>query len=106
MLQSDLRDYSYAYTVVKGTINVTDPNNDAYDKKLALKNNAPFISCILIINNTLIDNAEHLDIVMLMYNMTEHSKHYSQSNRKLWIDCRDQPISGRYKLFHQRFKIF
>ena len=64
MLQSDLCDYSDAYIVAKGTINVTDPNNDAYDTKLALKNNAPFISCISKINNTLIDNAKDLDIVM------------------------------------------
>ena len=46
MLQSDLCDYSDAYTIVKGTINVADPNNDAYGKKLAFKNNAPSISCI------------------------------------------------------------
>ena len=61
MLQSDLCDYSDAYIVVKGTINVTDPDNNAYDKKLAFKNKAPFISCISKINNTLIDNAEDLD---------------------------------------------
>ena len=58
MLRSDLCDYSDAYIVVKGTITVTDPNNDAYDNKLAFKNNEPFISCISKINNTLIDNAE------------------------------------------------
>ena len=39
------------------------------DKKLASKNNAPFTSCILKINNTLTDNAEGLDIVMPMYNL-------------------------------------
>ena len=37
---------------------------DAYEKKLAFKNNAPFISYISKINNTLIDHAENLDIVM------------------------------------------
>ena len=34
-LQSDLCDYSDAYIVAKGTITVTDPNNDEFDKKLA-----------------------------------------------------------------------
>ena len=34
MLQSDLCNYSDAYIVVKGTITVTDPDNDAYDKKI------------------------------------------------------------------------
>ena len=33
--QPDLYDYSDACIVVKETINVTDSNNDAYDKKLA-----------------------------------------------------------------------
>ena len=33
MLRSDLRDYSDAYIVVKGTITVTDPDKNAYDKK-------------------------------------------------------------------------
>ena len=31
-------------------------------KKLAFKNNAPFTSSILKINNTLIDNAEDLEL--------------------------------------------
>ena len=66
MLQSDLSDYSDVYIVVKGTITVTDPNNNVYDKKLTYKNNAPFISCLTKINNMLIDNAEDLDIVMLI----------------------------------------
>ena len=66
ILQSDFCGYSDAYIVVKGTIAVADPNNNAYNKKLAFKNNAPFISCISKINNTLIDNAEDLDIVMSM----------------------------------------
>ena len=69
MLRSDLCDYSDAYIVVKGNITFTRPNNDAYDRKLAFKNNAPFISCISKINNTLLDNAEDLDIVMPMYNL-------------------------------------
>ena len=64
MLRSDLCNFSGAHIVVKGTITVADPNNDAYDKKLAFKNNTSFIYCISKINNTLIDNAEDLDIVM------------------------------------------
>ena len=42
MLRSDLCDCSDVYIVVKGTITVKDPDNNAYDKKLAFKNNAPF----------------------------------------------------------------
>ena len=79
MLRSDLCDYFDAYIVVKGKITVTkgfnnNANNNAYDKKLALKNNVPFISCISKISGVLIENAEDLDIVMPMYNLLEYSK--------------------------------
>ena len=76
MLRSDLCDFSDAYIVVKGTITVINPYNDAHDKKLAFKNNALFIPCISEINNTLIDNAEDLDVVMPMYNLLEYSQNY------------------------------
>ena len=66
--------------IVEKTITVKDPNNNAYDKKLAFKNNAPFISCITKINNTLIDNAEDLDIVMPVYNLIEYSKNYLRTS--------------------------
>ena len=87
MLRSDLCDYSNAYIVVKGGITVTRPNNtDQYDKKLAFKNQAPFISCISKINSTLVDNAEDLDIVMPMYNLLEYSKNYGKTTgiMELW----------------------
>ena len=79
MLQSEIYDYSDAYIVVRGTITVTDPNNNVYDKKVAFKNNAPFISCISKINNTLIDNVEDLDIVILRYNLIEYSRNCSKT---------------------------
>ena len=37
MLQSDLYDNSDTYIVLKGTINITHLNNDAYGRKLASK---------------------------------------------------------------------
>ena len=67
MLRSDLCDFSDAYIVVKGTITVAGGGNSSRkNRPLAFKNNAPFIGCILKINNTLIDNAEDLDVVMPM----------------------------------------
>ena len=35
-------------------------------------------------NNTFIDNAEELDIVMLMYNLLEYSGNYSMTSGNLW----------------------
>ena len=92
MLESDLCDYSDTYIVVKGTITVTDPHNDAYNKKLDLQNNAPFISCITKINDTLIDNTEDLDIVMPTYNLINYSKNYYKTTGGLWNYHRDNQI--------------
>ena len=91
MLRSDLCDYSDAYIVVKGAITVTDPGNEAYYKELTLKNNAPFVSCISKINNTLIDNAEDLDVVISMYNLLEYSKNYRKTTGSFWNYYRDEP---------------
>ena len=44
------------------------------NRPLAFKNNVTFVSCISKINGVLIENAEDLDIVMLMYNLLECSK--------------------------------
>ena len=69
MLRSDLCDFSDAYIVLEADITL-EGDNDAnkQNKHLAFKNNAPFISCILIISGVKIDNAEDLDVVMPMYN--------------------------------------
>ena len=94
MLRFDLCDYSDAYILVKGKITVTNPNNNAYDKKLVLKNNASFISCISKINGELIENAEDLDIVMPMYNLLEYSENYRKTTGSLFNYYRDEPKSG------------
>ena len=98
MLRSDLCDYSDAYVWVKGKITVTNENDNAnFNKELTLKNNAPFISCISKINGELVENAEDLDIVMLMYNLFEYSKNYEKTSGSLFNYYRDEPselISG------------
>ena len=79
MLRSDLCDYADAYILVNGTITVTaaaGANNirDKKNRKLILKNNAPFVSCITRFNGELIEDADDLDIVMPMYSLLEYSK--------------------------------
>ena len=74
-------DSSDAYIVVKGAISVTGTNAaNRRNKKLTCKNNAPFRSCISKINNTFADNAEYLDIAMLMYNLLEYSDNYCMAS--------------------------
>ena len=84
MLRSDLSDYSDAYIVVKGNITVTNPDNTKRNNEVAFENNAPFINCISKINDEKIDNAEDLDVLMLMYNLLEYNKNYRKTTGNLW----------------------
>ena len=94
MLRSDLYDYSDAYITVEGAITFADPKDTNYKKKLAFQSNAPFIFCISKINNTPIENAEDLDIVMPMYNLIEYSNNNSKTSKNLWNYYRNEPNSG------------
>ena len=91
MLISDLCDYSDAYIIVKETITVLRPNAAKKTKSVASKNNAPYINCIWKINGGKIDNAEDLDVVMLMYNLREYSKNYRKTTGSLPNYYRDKP---------------
>ena len=91
MLKSSLRDYNNAYILVKGPITVNntaaagaDANNT--NKKVMFKNCAPFTNCISEINNTQVDNATDIDIVMPMYNLIEYSDNYSKNIWNFVID--------------------
>ena len=96
MLRSNLCDYADAYILVKGTITYTGTGNDAAtrraderDKGVTFKNCAPFTKCISRINNTDIDNAQDIDIVMPMYNLIEYSDNYSKTSGGLWQYYKD-----------------
>ena len=88
ILKSSLCDYSDAYILVKRTIAVnntaaadTDANNN--NKKVIFKNCAPFTKCISEINNTQVENAKDIDIVMTMYNLIEYSDNYAKTSGSL-----------------------
>ena len=94
MLRSSLCDYSDAYILVKGNITVNDTAADGAaanntNEKVIFKNCAPFTNCISKINNTQIDNAEYIDIVMPMYNVIEYSNNYSETTGSLWQYCKE-----------------
>ena len=57
---------------------------------MIFKNCAPFTDCISEINNTQINYARYLEIVMLMYNITEHCDNYSKTSGRLWQYYRDE----------------
>ena len=62
-LESNLCDYSNAYILVTGNINVT--GGDA-NTKVTFKNCASFRECRTKINEPFVDNAEHINIAMPM----------------------------------------
>ena len=87
MLKSSSCDYSDACILVKGKITITGAGDDAAverDKIVAFKSCAPFTNCISDINNTQIDNAKDIDIVMPMYNLIEYSDNYAKTAGILW----------------------
>ena len=96
MLRSSLCNYSDAYILVIGNITVNNTADAAAaanntNEKVIFKNCAPFTNCISKINNTQIDNAEYIDIVMPMYNLIEYSDNYSKTSGSLWQYCKEIP---------------
>ena len=63
LLESSLCDYSDAYLLVTGNINVTGGNANT---RVAFKNCASFNECKTEINKTFVDKTKHINIAMLM----------------------------------------
>ena len=92
---SSICDYSDAHILVKGTMTV--PNTEAVsaavndtNKKVILKNCAPFIYCLTEINNTQVDGTQNIDVAMPMYNLIECSDAYSKTSGSIWQFYRDE----------------
>ena len=96
MLKFSLCGYSDVYILLKGTITVpytaaADMNANNANKKVISKNFVPFINRISEINDTQVDNAKDIDIVMPIYNLKEYSHNYSKTSGRLWQYCKDIP---------------
>ena len=98
MLNAILCIHSDAYILFEGVITIVGQGADdaaiaadRNDKKVVFKNCVPFMKCMSKINNAEVDNAEYLDIVMLMYNLFEYSESYAKTLASLWQFYRDEP---------------
>ena len=76
---------------VKETITIARKGADAAarqaderNKGVIFKNCAPFTDRISAINNTQIDNAKNVDVVMQIYNLIEYRDNYSKTSVSLW----------------------
>ena len=75
-LESSLCDYSDAYVLVAGNIAVVTANDNT---KAAFKNCAPFRKWGTEINETFVDDAEHINIAIPAYNLIEYNDNYSDT---------------------------
>ena len=96
MLKYSLCDYSDAYIFVKRTVSINntaaaDAAANITNKKVIFKNCTPFTNCISEINNTQIDNAKNIHIIMPMYNLIKYSANYAKTTGSLWKYCKDIP---------------
>ena len=87
MLKSNLCGKSDAQILVKGRMTITDAGADAAarqadkrDKEVIFKNCVPFINCKSEMNNTEIDYAKDIDVVIPMYDLIEYSDNYLKSS--------------------------
>ena len=91
MIRSSLCDYADVYILVKGKITTAGAGDaaaarqaDERNKSVIFKNCAPSTKCMSKIDDTEIDNAQYIDIVMPMYNLIEYSNNYSKTSSSLW----------------------
>ena len=98
VIRSNLYDYSDPYIHVKGTIAVPNTGTAAVpnsrNRKVIFKNCTPFTNCISEINNTQVDDAHDIDVVMPVYILIEYNNIYSKTSRSLWQCFRDKPTLG------------
>ena len=64
---------------------------DEGNKSVIFKNCVPFTNWKSEINNTELDNAKDIDVVMPMYNLIEYSDNYSRTSGSLWQYYKEEP---------------
>ena len=101
MIRSNVCNYGDTYILVSGTILISGAGadnaakrTDERNKGVIFKNCATFTDCISERNNTQIDNAKDIDVVMSMFNLIEYSHNYSKTLGSLWQHYRDEPAAA------------
>ena len=65
----------------------------------------PFADCISNMNNSQIDNAKEIDVVMPMYHLIEYSDNYSETSGSLWQYYRNESNIIESESFKSKVKI-
>ena len=66
------------------TVAALETDEDNNNIQVKLKNCAPFTDWISEINNTQIDNAKHIDVIIPIYSLIEYSDNYWKTSGSLW----------------------
>ena len=97
MLKSSLSGYINAYVLISETITITREGadntakqTDEKNKEIIFQNYAPITVCISEINDTQIDKAQDLDVVMSVFNFIGYSDNYSRTSGSLWEYYKDE----------------
>ena len=95
MLRLSLCDYSNRYILLKGTTpaaNVTTATEDTNNigKRERLQNSTQFADYISQINNTQVDNAKHINVVIPIHNVIKYDNHHLKTSGSLWQYYRDE----------------
>ena len=91
MIRSNLCGFSDAYILISGTTMIDGSEDDDAARRAILKTCVSFTECISNINNTEIDNAKDIDVVMPMYTLIEYSHNHSKTSRSAWQYYEDEP---------------
>ena len=62
---------------------------DKRNEGVIFKDCAPFTECISNVNNTQVDLAKYINVVMPVYNLIENSDSYSKTSGSLWQYYKD-----------------
>ena len=93
MSKSSLCDYIDAYILVSGTMTVAAlaAGGGNVSRQVVFKNWAPVTDCISEMNNTQINNAKDINVVVPIYNLVEYGDNYSKT-KSSWQYYRDEPV--------------
>ena len=75
-----------------------------WSKRFIFKTCASLTKCTTQINNTQVDNAKDIDIVMPICNLLEYSEYYGKTTAGLYQDARDEPNANKVSSASCEFK--
>ena len=98
MFKSSLSDYRGAYILLSGTITTDGAGAEAAakitekrKKDVTITDYVRFSKCISNINNTKVDDAQGINMIMAKYNIIKYRENYSKTSGSLQQYYRDEP---------------